>query len=117
MRCRAKRLAVRQMVSAGNTVSPEHGGNAQILASQVLSEQSSAESCHLGVSFLDAAKVLCPGILTIRVDWPARDLEERLDRCSSLLALPGHTVSRDLDSVCTLAPDPGLQSQPGSYLN
>lgn len=39
MRCRAERLAVPQMVSAGNTVSPEHGGNPQILASQVLSEQ------------------------------------------------------------------------------
>lgn len=43
MRCRAKRLAVRQMVSAGNTVSPEHGGNARSLASQVLSEQKAQQ--------------------------------------------------------------------------
>lgn len=39
MSCRAERLAVHQMVSAGSIVSPEHGSNAQILARQVLSEQ------------------------------------------------------------------------------
>lgn len=43
MRCRAERPAVHQMVSAGNTVSPEHGGNARILASQVLSEQKAQQ--------------------------------------------------------------------------